>query len=61
MWALGITVCVMLSGMLPFHIKEDSGGNTISEFLYSPEPWNGISTDGRWCIAYNWRPHIHVA
>lgn len=51
MWSVGVIVYVSLSGTFPFNEDEDINDQIQNAaFMYPPNPWKEISTDGEFFI-----------
>lgn len=51
MWSVGVIVYVSLSGTFPFNEDEDINEQIQNAaFMYPPNPWKEISSDGLYSI-----------
>lgn len=53
MWSVGVIVYVSLSGTFPFNEDEDINEQIQNAaFMYPPNPWKEISSDGKHYLWY---------
>lgn len=53
MWSVGVIVYVSLSGTFPFNEDEDINEQIQNAaFMYPPNPWKEISSDGKFFILF---------
>lgn len=53
MWSVGVIVYVSLSGTFPFNEDEDINEQIQNAaFMYPPNPWKEISSDGKYIYRY---------